>query len=136
MTQGEDIAPLVDHGVDTRTPQKVANSDAVLALAYRVIHKRAPNPAHDVRQKLSLSRLKLIFDTQTRSAWGFARHKEATHPLVLDAFPAQRFVRYEGAEEKRQQRRRKRRRVRRMQRGGGTTSGGGSIGWVQIQLLL
>ncbi len=39
------------------------------------------------------TRLRLIFTTQTRQAWGFGHFKEGNQPEILDAWPAQRFIR-------------------------------------------
>jgi hypothetical protein len=52
----------------------------------------------DITQR---SRLQLIFDTNTRQAFGYGRWKQSMSPAVLDAYPAARFIRHSGAEEKR-----------------------------------
>ena len=52
----------------------------------------------DITQR---SRLQLIFDTNTRQAFGFGRWKQSMSPAVLDAYPAARFIRHSGSEEKR-----------------------------------
>lgn len=46
-------------------------------------------------------RLNLIFDTQVRQAHDFGYWKQGTDPDVLDAFPAQRFIRVAPVEEPR-----------------------------------
>ena len=55
----------------------------------------------DLQNIASLSRLRLIFDTNVRQAYGFGRYKQGMHPAVLSAFPAARFVRNPGAQVKR-----------------------------------
>ena len=45
----------------------------------------------------SHSRLSLIFDTQTRQAYGFGHYKAGLDRDILEAFPAQRFYRHPGA---------------------------------------
>ena len=51
-----------------------------------------------VRDIKSRGRLNLIFDTNTKQAWGFGRYKQEMDPVLLDAFPAWKFVRLPGAE--------------------------------------
>lgn len=41
----------------------------------------------------SSTRLRLIFTTQVRQAWGYGNFKEGNQPEILDAWPAQRFIR-------------------------------------------
>ena len=43
----------------------------------------------------SESRLKLIFDTQTQQAQAYGYYKQGQDPAILDAYPAQRFIRAE-----------------------------------------
>ena len=43
----------------------------------------------------SESRLKLIFDTQTQQAQSYGYYKQGQDPAILDAYPAQRFIRAE-----------------------------------------
>lgn len=57
------------------------------------------NDLQDIRKTL---RLKLIFDTQTRQAFGYGRWKQSMSPAILDAFPAARFIRHPGAETERE----------------------------------
>lgn len=60
------------------------------------------NDLQDIR---ALSRLQLIFDTNTAQAYGFADYEAGLDPVILDAFPAARFIRNPGADEKRQRHR-------------------------------
>ena len=55
----------------------------------------------NIKQLSSLSRLQLIFDTNIAQAEGFARWKQGQTPIILDAYPAARFVRHAGARVKR-----------------------------------
>jgi hypothetical protein len=55
----------------------------------------------DVRDIRSNARLGLIFDTNTRSAYHYGNWKSGLSDPILNAFPAQRFVRYPGAKIKR-----------------------------------
>lgn len=50
----------------------------------------------DVKQLGSLARLNLIFDTNTRQAYGFGQWKQGNTPAVLKAFPAARLIRERG----------------------------------------
>lgn len=43
----------------------------------------------------SETRLKLIFDTQTQQAQSYGYYKQGQDPAILDAYPAQRFIRAE-----------------------------------------
>ena len=52
----------------------------------------------DIKQR---GRLNLIFDTNTKLAWGFGRWKQGMTPAMLDAFPAWEFVRNPGSIEER-----------------------------------
>jgi hypothetical protein len=47
------------------------------------------------------SRLKLIFDVNQKSAYDFANYKQGIDPDVLEAFPAQKFIRVGHVEEPR-----------------------------------
>ena len=49
----------------------------------------------------SESRLNLIFDTQTQQAQAYGYYKQGQDPAILDAFPAQRFIRAEQRKEPR-----------------------------------
>lgn len=46
-----------------------------------------------ITDKTSTSRLQLIFDVQMKSAYGFGQWQEGNNPVLLDAFPAARFIR-------------------------------------------
>ena len=52
-----------------------------------------PNDRGTLKDIRSESRLALIFDTQVKSAEDFGNWKQGMDPDVLDAFPAQRFIR-------------------------------------------
>jgi hypothetical protein len=52
-----------------------------------------PEDAGTIRDIRSESRLRLIFDTQVKAAQDFGYWKQGMDPDVLDAFPAQRFIR-------------------------------------------
>src|SRR5258707_403317 len=54
-----------------------------------------------VRDIRSNARLGLIFDTQVRSAYHYGNWRSGLTGPILDAFPAQKFVRYPGAKVKR-----------------------------------
>ena len=47
----------------------------------------------DLTDIRSISRLQLIFDTQTESAQEFGYYQQGQDPAILDVFPAQRFIR-------------------------------------------
>lgn len=47
----------------------------------------------DIRDIKTASRLRLIFDTQTRMAYGYGGYVQGMEPAVLEAFPAARFIR-------------------------------------------
>lgn len=47
----------------------------------------------DLRDIRSEARLRLIFDTNIRQAFGYGQWKQGQHPAILRRFPAQRFVR-------------------------------------------
>jgi hypothetical protein len=51
----------------------------------------------DITNIASERRLQLIFDTQTRQAHGYAYRSQGLDPVLLDAWPAARFVRTPGA---------------------------------------
>lgn len=55
----------------------------------------------DVKDIRSLSRLRLIFDTNIRQAYGFGQWKQGMKPAVLRAFPAARLIRDRGVIEPR-----------------------------------
>lgn len=55
----------------------------------------------DLTDIKSTQRLNLIFDTHTRSAYGFGKWKQGMEPVLLDAFPAAEFVRHPGVTVKR-----------------------------------
>ncbi len=55
----------------------------------------------DITDITQLSRLQLIFDTNIRQSFGYGRWLQGMNPVVLDAFPASRFVRLPGSIEKR-----------------------------------
>ena len=55
----------------------------------------------DVKDIRSLSRLRLIFDTNVRQAYGFGQWKQGMKPAVLRAFPAARLIRDRGVSEPR-----------------------------------
>lgn len=55
----------------------------------------------DVRDIRSLARLRLIFDTNTRQAYGYGQWKQGTEPAALYAFPAARLIRDRGVKEPR-----------------------------------
>ena len=57
-----------------------------------------PNNIRDIR---SSARLRLIFDTNTRQAFGFGQWKQGMTPAVLKAFPAARLIRVRGVSEPR-----------------------------------
>lgn len=60
-----------------------------------------PRDKGTVKDITSQQRLQLIFDTQTRQAQDFGYWQQGQDPDVLDAFPAQRFVRERDAKEPR-----------------------------------
>ena len=55
----------------------------------------------DVTEIRSVSRLRLIFDTNVRQAFGFGQWKQGMKPAVLRAFPAARLIRDRGVSEPR-----------------------------------
>lgn len=55
----------------------------------------------DVRQMASTARLELIFNHHTESARAYGAWKQGQDPDVLDAFPAQEFLRVESREAER-----------------------------------
>lgn len=55
----------------------------------------------DVKDIRSVSRLRLIFDTNVRQAFGFGQWKQGMKPAVLRAFPAARLIRDRGVSEPR-----------------------------------
>lgn len=55
----------------------------------------------DIQDIAGERRLSLIYDTQIRQAHDFGYWKQGTDPDVLDAFPAQRFIRVAPVEEPR-----------------------------------
>jgi hypothetical protein len=55
----------------------------------------------DLQDIRSVSRLRLIFDTNVRQAYGFGQWKQGMKPAVRRAFPAARFVRDRGVLEPR-----------------------------------
>lgn len=55
----------------------------------------------DVTDIRSVSRLRLIFDTNVRQAYGFGQWKQGMKPAVLRAFPAARLIRDRGVSEPR-----------------------------------
>lgn len=55
----------------------------------------------DVRDTRSVARLRLIFDTNVRQAYGFGQWKQGMKPAVLRAFPAARLIRDRGVSEPR-----------------------------------
>jgi len=57
---------------------------------------------NDVKDIRSVARLRLIFDTQTRQAYGFGQWKQGTKPSVLYAYPAARLIREMGVTEPRE----------------------------------
>ena len=61
----------------------------------------------------SESRLNLIFDTQTQQAQSYGYYKQGQDPAILDAYPAQRFIRAEQRKEPRPLHQRNRNEVRR-----------------------
>ena len=61
----------------------------------------------------SESRLKLIFDTQTQQAQSYGYYKQGQDPAILDAYPAQRFIRAEQRKVPRPLHKRNRNEVRR-----------------------
>lgn len=63
--------------------------------------ERATNQ-RDVRQLASTRRLELIFEHNTEAARGYGWWKQGQDPDVLDAFPAQEFLRVESRNEPRQ----------------------------------
>ena len=56
----------------------------------------------DLQDITSQPRLGIIFDTQVRSAQDFGHWKQGMDPDLLDAFPAQRFIRVQDVKEPRQ----------------------------------
>lgn len=56
---------------------------------------------NDVRDLRSMARLRLIFDTNTRQAYGFGRWKQGMTPNALESFPAARLVRDKRVKEPR-----------------------------------
>lgn len=61
----------------------------------------------------SESRLKLIFDTQTQQAQAYGYYKQGQDPAILDAYPAQRFIRAQQRKEPRPLHQKNRNQVRR-----------------------
>jgi hypothetical protein len=60
-----------------------------------------PEDAGTIKDITSQKRLELIFDTQTRQAQDYGYWKQGMDPAVLDAFPAQRFIREVAVKEER-----------------------------------
>ena len=58
-------------------------------------------PQEDITDITKLSRLQLIFDTNIKQSFGYGRWLQGMNPVVLDAYPASRFVRLPGSVEKR-----------------------------------
>lgn len=56
---------------------------------------------NDVRDLRSMARLRLIFDTNTRQAYGYGRWKQGMTPNLLKAFPAARLIRDKRVKEAR-----------------------------------
>lgn len=56
---------------------------------------------NDVQRLGSMSRLRLIFDTNVRQAYGYGQWKQGMTPEALKAFPAARLVRRRGVAEAR-----------------------------------
>ncbi|MBB5351354.1 hypothetical protein HNR46_001590 [Haloferula luteola] len=56
---------------------------------------------NDVTDLRSAARLKLIFDTNIRQAFGYGKWRQSMSPAVRRAFPAARFVRVRGVKEPR-----------------------------------
>jgi len=48
---------------------------------------------NDITDIRSENRLRLIYDTNIRQAYGYGQWKQGQHPAILRRFPAQRFVR-------------------------------------------
>lgn len=55
----------------------------------------------DITDITKLSRLQLIFDTNIKQSFGYGRWLQGMSPVLLDAYPASRFVRLPGSVEKR-----------------------------------
>lgn len=55
----------------------------------------------DITDIRSLARLRLIFDTNVRQAYGFGQWKQGMTPAALKAFPAARLIRDRGVKEPR-----------------------------------
>lgn len=55
----------------------------------------------DIADIRSLARLRLIFDTNVRQAYGYGQWKQGTTPAVIKAFPAARLIRDRGVKEPR-----------------------------------
>lgn len=55
----------------------------------------------DITDIRSLARLRLIFDTNVRQAYGYGQWKQGTTPAVIKAFPAARLIRDRGVKEPR-----------------------------------
>lgn len=58
-------------------------------------------PQADVQRLGSMARLRLIFDTNVRQAYGYGQWKQGMEPDALKAFPAARLVRRRGVMEAR-----------------------------------
>lgn len=56
---------------------------------------------NDVRDIRSMARLRLIFDTNIRQAYGYGQWKQGMTPAALKAFPAARLIRDRGVAEPR-----------------------------------
>jgi hypothetical protein len=55
----------------------------------------------DITDIRSVARLRLIFDTNVRQAYGYGQWKQGMKPAVLKAFPAARLIRERGVKEPR-----------------------------------
>jgi hypothetical protein len=55
----------------------------------------------DIEDIRSVSRLRLIFDTNVRQSYGFGQWQQGMNPAVLRAFPAARLIRERGVSEPR-----------------------------------
>ena len=96
-----DATELQREIVKTGKSALVTRSSFITDMREDVLAAGLSPDAPGVRNLASRERLGLIFDIQTQSAENYARWKMGQDEDVLDAFPAQRFIRYEKRKEPR-----------------------------------
>jgi len=106
LSRSTEVVTLPD-GTETTKLKVGSRADFVLKMRDFMLEEGIANPDDflgsqaDLQDITKIRRLQLIFDTNIRQAYGYGRWKQSTHPVVLAAFPAAKFVRLPGAEEKR-----------------------------------